>query len=270
MRAVIVEIKNKTAAVLLADGSVEKIKNSGYAVGQILEITARQASAKKRFVRQFASMAAVIALGSASAFAYYTPYYYVSLDVNPSFEYSVNYFDRVLSVNALDGDDILDEAELNDLRNKKIKEAVAETVEQIQSEGYLDSAGTGGILIAVSGKDEEKADKLGDALQAVVKEKEDPGKPMEVETSSVRKEDIQEAKDLGVSAGKLRLVENLEESAEAGEIDKEEWLAKPVKEIMDAIKENKTEERESIKEEQRSEKEEKQNEKDQAEKGKKN
>ncbi len=247
MRAVIVEIKNKTAAVLLADGRIEKIRNSGYTLGQVLEITARQASAKRRLVRQLASMAAVFAIGSASAFAYYTPYYYVSLDVNPSFEYSVNYFDRVLSVNALDEDGILDESELETLRNKKIGEAVAETVEQIREEGYLDPDEPGGILIAVSGNNKEKAEELGAALQEAVKEKEKPGKPMEVETSSVKKEDIQEAKDLGVSAGKLHLVEKLEESSEGGEILREEWLSKPVKEIMDAIKENKKKEKEEEK-----------------------
>lgn len=254
MRAVIVEIKEKTAAVLLADGRVEKIRNRGYGVGQVLEITARQASARKRFVRRFASMVAVVAIGSASAFAYYTPYYYVSLDVNPSFEYSVNYFDRVLSARALEEDGILAEAELKALRNKKIGEAVTQTVEQVREEGYLDPEGTGGILIAVSGKDEEKAGRLGEALQKAVKEKEDPAKPMEVETSSVKKEDIREAKELGVSAGKLGLVERLQESSEAGEIDKKEWLSKPVKEIMDAIKENKSEEKENSKEEKQSEK----------------
>jgi hypothetical protein len=58
-------------------------------------------------------------------------------------------------------------------------------------------------------------------------------------------------------------VESLEESAEAGTIDKEEWLSKPVKEIMDAIKENKSEEKNNKKEE-------KQSEKGQTEKGKKN
>ena len=62
MRAVIVEIKNKTAAVLLADGRIEKIRDSGYAVGQVLDVTARQASARKRLVRQLASMVAVIAI----------------------------------------------------------------------------------------------------------------------------------------------------------------------------------------------------------------
>ena len=263
MRAVIVEIKNKTAAVLLADGRIEKIRDNGYAVGQVLDVTARQASARKRLVRQLASMVAVIAIGSASAFAYYTPYYYVSLDVNPSLEYSVNYFDRVLSVKVLDKDGILNEAELENLRNKKIEEAVVETVEQIREEGHLEPEAANGILIAVSGKNEEKAENLGVALQEAVKEKAEPGKPMEVETSSVKKEDIQEAKDLGVSAGKLRLVESLEESAEAGTIDKEEWLSKPVKEIMDAIKENKREEKNNKKEE-------KQSEKGQTEKGKKN
>ena len=257
MKAVIVEIKNKTAAVLLADGQVIKIKNRSYDIGQQIELEEKQTSGAKRLAVRVASMVAVMAIGSASAFAYYTPYYYVSLDVNPSFEYAVNYFDRVLSASALDENGILDEAELKKLDHKNIKQAVAETVEQIKEEGYFDDAGENGILIAVSGKNEEKAGKLGESLQQIVQTNTDDSEHVEIETSNVQKEDVQEARDLGVSAGKLNLVEKLEESAEAGEINREEWISKPVKEIMDAIKENKKEDKQEEKDSKEKEKEKK-------------
>lgn len=256
MKAVIVEIKNKTAAVLLADGQVIKIKNRSYDIGQQIELEEKQASGAKRLAVRVASMVAVMAIGSASAFAYYTPYYYVSLDVNPSFEYAVNYFDRVLSASALDENTTLDDAELKKLDNKNIRQAIADTVEQIREEGYFD-AGENGILIAVSGKNGEKADRLGESLQQVVRTNTDDSEHVEIETSNVQKEDVQEARDLGVSAGKLNLVEKLEESAEAGEIDREEWISKPVIEIMDAIKENKKEEKQEGKDSEEKEKEKK-------------
>jgi hypothetical protein len=41
-------------------------------------------------------MAAALALFTTGHNAYYTPTDYVSMDVNPSVEYSVNRFDRIL------------------------------------------------------------------------------------------------------------------------------------------------------------------------------
>ncbi|HPF18672.1 MAG TPA: hypothetical protein PLY08_03715 [Bacillota bacterium] len=245
MKAVIVEIKKRTAAVLLDDGRVEKIRNSGYTVGQVIDVGRGQIDRSKRLAVRVASLVAVMAIGSGGAFAYYTPYYYVSFDVNPSFEYSVNYFDRVLSARALDENPILDEEELKMLNNKKIEQAVTETLEQIRVDGYLSERGDSGILIAISGTNEERTDKLGVSLQQAVESKTEAEQHIDIETSSIDQEDVREAKDLGVSAGKLHLVEKLEESTEAGAIERAEWLSKPVKEIMDAIKENKEEEKEN-------------------------
>ena len=86
MKAVIVDTKSRAAAALSADGLVIKIKNNNYEIGQVIEINKKQ-SHKTRMLVVRAAAAAVIALCSASALAYYTPYSYVSLDVNPSFEY---------------------------------------------------------------------------------------------------------------------------------------------------------------------------------------
>ncbi len=52
MRAVIVEIQNKTAAALSADGRVLKLINRGYQIGQVLDLSARKISGVKKTDRQ--------------------------------------------------------------------------------------------------------------------------------------------------------------------------------------------------------------------------
>ncbi|NLV51025.1 MAG: hypothetical protein GXY20_10085 [Clostridiales bacterium] len=239
MKAVIVNTKSRAAAALSADGLVIKIKNSNYEIGQVIEINKKQSHKTRMLVVRAAAAAAVIALCSASALAYYTPYSYVSLDVNPSFEYTLNYFDIVLSARSLSDELLLNSTELNMLNNKNIRQAVTETVEQIVEAGYFNEGAENDILIAVSSKNEKKADRLAESLQQSVKTGTEDNENIEINTSNISKELVKEAGDLGVSAGKLGLVEDLQESAKEVEIDREEWLQKPVKEIMDAIKENK-------------------------------
>ena len=237
MKAVIVEVREKFVAALADDGCVKKLKNQNYRMGQVIEM--KKPILKPKLIASLAGIAAVVALSSISAYAYYTPYSYVSLDVNPSIEYSVNRFDRVLSCNAVNGDGkaILDK--LN-LKNKTIEDAVQETVQEIADNGYLTSSEQGGIVIAASSDNNSKADELADTLKdeatSTTKEK---GITADVETLSIGKERVKEAKDLGVTPGKLNLVQKLQASNPDENIDINEWVNQPVKDIMKAIKENK-------------------------------
>ncbi|NLT48775.1 MAG: hypothetical protein GXX92_10240, partial [Clostridiales bacterium] len=66
------------------------------------------------------------------------------------------------------------------------------------------------------------------------------GKTAVVESEAVGLERVKEAEQLGVTPGKLNLVEKLVKSSPVPEeIIIEEWLDKPVKEINKLIKENK-------------------------------
>lgn len=59
-----------------------------------------------------------------------------------------------------------------------------------------------------------------------------------VEAISVGLERVDQAKNLGVTPGKLNLVEKLQEAAQDTKvIEIEEWLNRPVKDIMKATKE---------------------------------
>ncbi len=234
MKAVIVEIRGETAAALGRDGSVFKVKNRAYAVGQTIDVR----RVPVRFPRQIAALAACAAalflIIGAGIHTYFTPYSYVSLDVNPSIEYTLNQLGLVLSVEAVngDGDELLQE--IGSLHNRKIEEAVSITVRQIAADGYFDGDEPGGMVVAASSKDEAEAVRLTENVrETALRTAEESEKKVIVAAVTVGESQVQQAKELGVTPGKLTLVENLKETASnPEEIDVKEWLEKPVKEIM--------------------------------------
>lgn len=84
-----------------------------------------------------AACAVLIALGiGGGAYVYQTPVAYVGIDINPSIELGVNYFDRVVSaegVNA-DGQDILSETNVVGM---SYEDALASLNDSLTNKGYL-------------------------------------------------------------------------------------------------------------------------------------
>lgn len=289
MKSVVLEIKGKFAAVLSDDGSIKKVKNKNYVIGQEIWSIQKEEDLKMmklpitRKMALCASCAAIMLFGTgAGIWAYAAPYSYVSLDVNPSIEYTLNRLDRVIQVEAVndDGQAILDELNMTDLKNKSIEDAILATVQQISDEGYfkesnpelmtataseaakdsnemaepatatasqaMENSGMdtqwgksidGGIIITVSGGNRKISDKfvleIREAVEKLVDE------TVEIEVSSVGLERVREARTLGVTPGKLNLVVKLKSSAsDPDSIVIEEWLNRPVKDIMKEIKKN--------------------------------
>ena len=235
MKGIVVEIHNHMAAVLSDEGCVVKVSNYNYQIGQEVEISMKkQIKFKKAFA--FASAAAcILVMFGISAYAYYTPYTYVSLDVNPSIEYSVNRFDRVLAVKGVndDGTEIISGIELNNLKNKSIEDAISLTIDEISDAGYLDSNASG-IVITTSSDAMTKAGELVQTLEKVVNKGVEKNNHEAVVTAeAVGADRVAEAQSLGVTPGKLNLVEKMMKYADNAEnINKEEWLHKSVKDIM--------------------------------------
>lgn len=234
MKAVIVEIHNNTAVILSDEGCVVRVKNNNYQIGQEVEINMKKELKPKR-IFAFASTACLLFLFSIGAYAYYTPYTYVSLDVNPSIEYSVNRFEKVLSANGVndDGTEIIHEISLDNLKYKSITDAISLTVDEILETGYLDDD-TSGIVITTSSENEEIADELAQNLEAsAIETCENNDCDATVAVEAVGATRVAEARALGVTPGKLNLVERLvESSGSADNIDMDEWLHKSVKDIM--------------------------------------
>ncbi len=240
MKAVIVEIKGTYAAVLSDDGCITRVANNNYAIGQVIEMKEKSAkNARRKIIAIATSATAVFALFSIGAWAYFTPYYYVSLDVNPSIEYSVNRFERVIGTTAVNDDGAAILENLN-VQNESIDEAINDTINQIATEGYFPTTEEGGIVIATSCSNDGDADRLALKIQERAQDcLNEAGIKAQIQTVTVARERVLEAKELGVTPGKLNLVEKLRDSsADPNSIVIKDWLDKPVKDIMKAIKAN--------------------------------
>ena len=103
MKAVILDTDKNEATVMTEGGDIIGIKNNGYEIGQeiILRSGKKRASINRITGIVAAAAAALVITGGIGGYAYYTPYGTVSLDVNPSIEYTINRFDRVLEVNGI-------------------------------------------------------------------------------------------------------------------------------------------------------------------------
>jgi predicted regulator of Ras-like GTPase activity (Roadblock/LC7/MglB family) len=235
MKGLVVEVNEKIATVLGDDGIITNIRSKGYSTGEIVAI--RSSESKSRF-RRFVAVAAVFTMFTASAYTYFLPVAYASIDLNPSIEYELNLLDRVLSVKVTD-EDAAEILQLLDLKNMNIHKAVIVTTEQLIRQGYID--GTENDIVVTAGSDNAaKAEKLAQQLRLrienVIAQK---GKKAEVNSGSVTLERVAEAKSLQVTPGKLNLVQKLIEADEDfKEEDQAELLQQTISQINNMIQEN--------------------------------
>ena len=243
MKAVIVGVRGRYAAALTEEGRVTRIRNREYSLGQQIENAALQEVSPLKKAAGWAVAAAVaIAVCAGGAYMYVSPYAYVSLDVNPAVEYVLNRFDRVIHVYAVN-DDASRILEGVQLTNKSIDAAVRETLNCIASSGYFEDTKQNGLLIGTSCQNEQASEKLALRLeQSAQEETSNLHAEVKVATVTVSQEYVEEARNLGVTTGKLALVEQLKESAENPDsINIQEWVSQPVVEIMNEITASKEE-----------------------------
>ncbi|MCR5487530.1 MAG: hypothetical protein K6F35_08345 [Lachnospiraceae bacterium] len=136
MKAVVLKVKGKHAAVLTADGAFRSIRNRNYTKGQKLEIS--EVRLNRTLISMASAAAAVFLLmGGITANAYACST--VTLDVNPSLKYELNFFDQVLDFEAYneDGQEIVDKLS-TELKGKKIDDAIGITLDELENEHYIE------------------------------------------------------------------------------------------------------------------------------------
>ena len=162
MKAAIVDLKGKYAAALTENGEVKRLFNNSYEIGQEIELydtkEVRQPRSVPRVIRRVAAVAAaiIILLVGSIGTAYAIPCGTVSLDSDPSIEYTVNCFDYVLDVRALneDGETVIEEIGVSNLKHHKIGDAVTTTVEQMKDDGFFEDENKGVSITANTGNDQ--------------------------------------------------------------------------------------------------------------------
>lgn len=235
--ACIVELRGRSAAALTGDGQFVRIRNRGYSVGQTVRLTQAQAKpAANRRLRALTSIAAGLLFLVLGGFkGYQTPVGVVSLDVNPSIEYSINLFDRVLSVRGVneDGQALLDGMDTSALDNQPVGDAVEQTIDALRQSGYLEQDSENDVVLAASSYSTQHAERLAEQLKGRVARAD-----LTVLSFSVSREEVEQAHSMGASAGKVRIVEQLKQSSQSDNgFQEKDWLDKPVRDILQETQE---------------------------------
>ncbi len=229
MKATVLEIKKGFAALMQEDGTIVKTKSRNLKIGDVVNMKEVKIHKKGRFTAIVAAAAMFVMLLGGGAYAYSTPSYYVSLDVNPGIVIEVNIFERVIRMEAANEDAKEVLIGLN-LKNKDIQAAITLTVDRVAELGYFNGE-EGNILIAATSKDEDKAEKLANKLQdAVEKDIEENDVKAEVTSKIVGYEMVQAAKEIGMTPGKYNIIVNL-----LGK-DANDYAETSIKDIMKEIK----------------------------------
>ncbi len=235
MQAVVLDITDGEATVMTKNGDIIGVDDLNYEIGQEIEIEEKPVSSdifkkkmKKRISALSAAAAALLVIIGGGSYIYMKPYGTVSLDVNPSIEYTINRFDRVLGMTGVndDGYDILSKIKEDNLINKDIESAVEETITQIMSEGYLSDDNSNYIIVTANTEKEAHTEELVDKLDRMVAGYENVNPII----SKVSVDDIEEAHDQGMTAGKKMIIDHLESISDGG-IDRNDWVQKSVKDI---------------------------------------
>lgn len=159
MKAVVLEVHGNTAAVMKSDGTIEKI-NRACKVGEEIIINDKPniMSMPKRYMAIAASLALVIILGG-GGLVYAAPASYVTMDANLSFEFALNVFDEVVSMEALtdEGKQIADEYNSLSSFHPTLDEAITLTSELLYNSNYLDNTNTNNVIISAVSNNDEKS-----------------------------------------------------------------------------------------------------------------
>lgn len=234
MKALVLEIREDKAAILTSEGQIIKVDNKQYRVGQ--EITFKGPREKivdmTRYVKRWGTaIAAALFLLVTLSLSYVTlkPYGVVSLDVNPSIEFTINRFDRVLNVSGVndDGKDILSCLNEDRLLYKNIEQAIDITINTLRAEGYLKEEKGNYVVVAANTNGESHTDKLIGKLDQSIS-KQDNIEPIAMKASD---DELMAARELGTTAGKMMIVEELDNSSKE-KIDKSNWVNKSVASIV--------------------------------------
>lgn len=220
MKAVVLEIRKKEAAVLVQDGQIIKIRRLDLQPGDTIEIS--EADLQKNRTRHFngkmtryatAAALALALLGGGGTHMYNTAFAcsYVSLDINPSIEYVLNRQDQILDVLAVNDDakEIVAELKESGIKKDSLSEALEKTTEILESSGYI-TDDTDYIIVNVASDDKKRSKALKKEANKVfddINKKNEDNVHLTLTDSSI--DQRKKAKELGISTGKYEEIREI-------------------------------------------------------------
>ncbi|MCG0276207.1 MAG: anti-sigma factor domain-containing protein [Thermosediminibacteraceae bacterium] len=261
MKAVIVEKERDYIIVVSERGDFKKIYNT-YKDRQIGdEIDIPEENPYSILFRRIASLAAVFILTVVLAgycVAFFSPVTYVTMDVNPSVEISLNRFDRVIEVEGLNEDGARIVGDKAYFKSMPAEEVVRILLERAREHNLIGPDSV--VVFTISNVRDEKKPQLEKKLEETAKkEMEETGnisiqqqgqenKKILVQQASIKLHN--QAKSMGISQGKLLLYEKLKK--EDPRVDLERIKKMRVKDILEELK-SKAEKKEKEKSKKRDE-----------------
>lgn len=229
MKAVVMETREKEAAVLLQDGTFRVVKGK-YQVGETIEYRER----KSAFSRKWMSIAAaaVLMVGAGGGLWYdanYVAYAEISVDVNPSIVYTVNKRSRVLEVRAVNDEasETVTALQKEGVRFMPVDEAIEKTMTFFEEEGYLSTADEDYVLLNVSADDSHMQESLVSFLETGMDQALKINPTMEFRIDRSDRETARRAFENHMSTGRYAIWEQ-----EGGERKPEEYADMPIREVM--------------------------------------
>lgn len=190
------------------------------------------------YMKKKLAVAACLALlvigGGTGAYAYYkTPVSYLSLDINPSVELGVNSFGKVVKTEAYnnDGSTILKGI---DVSGSSVKDAVDKLVASAAKNGFIQKDGSSVVSLTSETDNDKTASELQDEAQAGAEDAlEQEGDKAEIQKDNVALARRDEARKLGITPGKLNLIQKLQAVDPTATVD--QYKDAKVKDIMKSI-----------------------------------
>lgn len=195
MKGIVADIKDKKAVLISDSGEFYTIPNKGYEIGEEIEY-------KNQSYRSIVSIAACflfLMLSTVSGYSiYFTPTAYVSIDINPSIQFDINRFSRVIEVHPLNDDA---KKLLNDInvKNAKISDALKKVVEASEKMGFLNESNNQ-VEIDVLSLNNSMIEEINNGIKDY--------KPVEVDVNVGKANDADKAlsNELGVSIGRAKAI----------------------------------------------------------------
>ena len=216
MKAVVLEIKENWAAVLCEDGVVRKIKKGKLSVGDSLDISPESRGkilslgSFRRYIAGSAAALLLLTAGAGGVYSYNTVWAcsYVSLDINPSIEYTLNRQNYVIKVKGLneEGQGIVDELMKTSLHHATLEETLEQTKLILSQKKYLNSDAAEYVLINVSASNDRRMNILQKEALSAFSTEQTQGKLNLVLTGSTLKEH-KTASSLGISTGTYQQIQ---------------------------------------------------------------
>jgi hypothetical protein len=235
MKGIIAEIHGSHMIVIAKNGDFSRCKKlPNCDIGDEINIPERNMKSVYKNLTAIAASFLILIMLSSGVYAYYTPYSYVSVDINPSMELYVNRFDKVIGVHAFNEEAAQIIKASNGMKNKNVDDVLEQVLNKAEEAGYLKKDGENTVMIVVSsGNKKEEADitdKMSKTSSAVLSKL---SNDYEVILEKTQVEKYKKAKEQNISPGKVILANRFKEAKP--EIDEEKVKNMPLQQAIKQI-----------------------------------